>query len=241
MKVPNVPMVPRVPNVLVLAALLTIAASASAQTTPGPADVSTPSPLIVEKIENGWLFAPDVRFTDLDGRTGTLAGGYIGRITDRTLTFGGGGYWLTNRDDNFKMAYGGAVVQWMAHADRTIGFGLRALVGGGSATMPRALGDLVAPSLGDLVNVEALNHHRSRDLRFGGRPITSFDPTQQVAVNDDFFVVEPQVDVLWNLSPRYRINFGVGYRAVAWAPYLGDQLRGVSGSIAFQVGGGSQP
>lgn len=210
---------------------LMMSSAASAQTTPVPADLSTPSQLVVETIENGWLFAPDVRVTDLDGRTGTLAGGYIGRITDRTLTFGGGGYWLTNRDDHFKMAYGGAVVQWMAHADRTIGFGLRALVGGGSATMPRALGDLV--------NVADLNRHNSRNLRFGGRQINPFDPTQQVAVNDDFVVVEPQVDVLWNLSPRYRINFGVGYRVVGWAPHLGDQLRGVSGSVAFQVGGGS--
>jgi hypothetical protein len=215
----------------VLAALLTIAVSASAQTTPAPAGITAPSQLIVEKIENGWLFAPDVRVTDLDGRTGTLAGGYVGRITDRTLTFGGGGYWLTNRDDNFKMAYGGAVVQWMARADRTIGFGMRALVGGGSATMPRALGDLV--------NVDDLNRHNSRNLRFGGRPVSAFDPTQQVAVNDDFFVVEPQLDVLWNLTPRYRINFGVGYRVVGWAPHLGDQLRGVSGSVALQVGGGS--
>lgn len=215
----------------IAALALLVSSAANAQTTPAAGDVSTPSQLIVEKIENGWLFAPDVRVTDLDGRTGTLAGGYVGRITDRTLTFGGGGYWLTNRDDNFKMAYGGAVVQWMAHADRTIGFGLRALVGGGSATMPRALGDLV--------DVDALNRHNSRNLRFGGRPVNPFDPTQQIAVNDDFFVVEPQVDVLWNLAPRYRINFGVGYRVVGWAPYLGDQLRGVSGSIALQVGGGS--
>lgn len=220
---------------ITIAALTLLLSSAASAQTPAPADVSTPSQMIVEKIENGWLFAPDVRITDLDGRTSTLAGGYVGRITDRTLTFGGGGYWLTNRDDDFNMAYGGAVVQWMMRADHAVGFGLRALVGGGSATMPRALGDLVKFDDRD-------GHIVSRGLRFGGRtisPVNPIDPTEVVAVNDDFFVVEPQLDVLWNLSRRYRINFGVGYRAVGWAPYLGDQLRGVSGSIAFQVGGGS--
>jgi len=30
-----------------------------------------------------------VKVADLDGRTGTLAGGYVGRITDRTLVGGG--------------------------------------------------------------------------------------------------------------------------------------------------------
>lgn len=220
---------------IMIAVLTLLLSSAASAQTPAPADVSTPSQMIVEKIENGWLFAPDVRITDLDGRTSTLAGGYVGRITDRTLTFGGGGYWLTNRDDDFNMAYGGAVVQWMMRADHAVGFGLRALVGGGSATMPRALGDLVKFDDRD-------GHIVSRGLRFGGRtisPVNPIDPTEVVAVNDDFFVVEPQLDVLWNLSRRYRINFGVGYRAVGWAPYLGDQLRGVSGSIAFQVGGGS--
>jgi hypothetical protein len=219
----------------IAALALLVSSAAAAQTTPAPADVATPSPMIVEKIENGWLFAPDVRVTDLDGRTSTLAGGYIGRISDRTLTFGGGGYWLTNRDDDFNLAYGGAVVQWMTRADHAIGFGFRALVGGGSATMPRALGDLVRFD-------ERGGHNIGRNLRFGGRtinPINPIDPTELVTVNDDFFVVEPQLDVLWNLSRRYRINFGVGYRAVGWAPYLGDQLRGVSGSIALQVGGGS--
>jgi hypothetical protein len=203
------------------ALFLLVAVNAGAQTAPAPPQ------LIVEKIENGWLFNPDVKVTDLDGHTGTLAGGFIGRIHDRTLVFGGGGYWLTNRDDDFKMAYGGAVVQWLALGNRTIGFGVRTLVGGGSATLPRTLGDLVH------LNMDA---HNMRNARFGGRP---FDPAARVAVNDDFFIVEPQLDVLWNLTSRYRISFGVGYRAIGAAPYLGDQLKGASGSIALQVGGGS--
>lgn len=143
---------PRVPGVLVL--VLFASTAASAQTTPAPADITTPSQPIVEKIETGWVF------------------------------------------------------------------------GGGPATMPRPLGEVV--------NLDALNRRGPRHIRFG-----QIDPATPVGVNDDFEVVEPQVDLLRNVSPRWRINFGVGSRMVGWAPYLGDQLRGASGSIALQVGGGS--
>ena len=215
----------RVP--IVLAALVLTVSAAGAQTVTPPVALATPGPLLVEKIENGWLLSPDVRVTDLDGRTGTLAGGYVGHITDRTLTFGGGGYWLTNRDDDFKVAYGGAVVEWLARSDRKIGFGVRTLVGGGSATLPRTLGEIVRGDDGN---------RSPRNVRFGGR---AFDPATRVAVRDDFFVVEPQVNLLWNMTRRYRVSFGAGYRAIGLAPLLGDALKGVSGSVALQVGGGS--
>lgn len=216
-----------VPMVLVMGAMMLGAANVNAQS--APVAPQAPAKLLVEKIENGWVITPDVRGADLDGRAATLAGGYAGRITDRTLVFGAGGYWLTNRDDDFKMAYGGAVVEWLARSDRKIGFGVRTLVGGGSATLPRTLGDIVRIDAG----------RRGRDdrlARFGGRTV---DAGARVAVRDDFFVVEPQVNVLWNLTQRHRISFGVGYRAIGAAALLGEQLRGVSGSVGLQVGGGS--
>ena len=96
---------------------------------------SSTNPMVVEQIQSGWLFSPDVRATDLGGETGALAGGYIGHITDRRWVFGAGGYFLTNRDDDFKMAYGGPVFEWLIRADRKIGFGVRTLAGAGTATL----------------------------------------------------------------------------------------------------------
>ena len=63
--VPRVPGVRKlakglVPMVLVLGALVSAVPTASAQT-PAPADQTSPAKLIVEKIENSWLLAPDVR------------------------------------------------------------------------------------------------------------------------------------------------------------------------------------
>jgi hypothetical protein len=187
-----------------------------------------PGPLVVEKIQSGWLFSPDARATDLDGKTGALAGGYIGHMTDRSLVIGGGAYFLTNRDDDFKLAYGGPVVEWLVRADRKIGFGVRTLVGVGSATLPQPIGDFVNP------RVLAPGGNVRRSAR---TDLHQFDPNATVAIEDDFFVAEPQVNVMWNLSPGQRLVFGVGYRAVANAPLLGDELNGVSGSVAFQIGG----
>jgi hypothetical protein len=179
----------------------------------------------VEEIPSGWLFAPDARAADLDGRTGALAGGYLGHITDRSWVIGAGGYFLTNREDDFKLAYGGPVFEWMIRADRTIGFGVRTLVGAGTATLPHSSGDFIDPR----GLASGSDRRRTR--------VRPFDPNATVAVHDAFFVAEPQVNMMWNLSPGQRLVFGVGYRAVGNAPLLGDQLNGVSGSVSFQIGG----
>ncbi|HQZ38130.1 MAG TPA: hypothetical protein PLH72_03730 [Vicinamibacterales bacterium] len=213
-------------TVVLTAGLLCAAPSARAQSAQTPTDQPAPTPLVVEKIDTTWLFVPDARVADLDGRTGSLAGGYIGRITDRTFVVGAGGYWLTNRDDDFKLAYGGAVIEWLARSNHKIGFGVRALIGGGSATLPR--------TLGDIVNIDRRDFRVERPVRFG----RGLDPGPRIAVRDDFFIAEPQLNLLLNLSRRYRVSFGVGYRAIGAAPALGDQLQGVSGSVALQIGGG---
>lgn len=211
---------------LVLASLLLGGLSAKAFAQQAPP--STPDRLVVEEIQKGWLFAPDARVTDLGGKAGALAGGYIGHITDRAWAVGAGAYFLTNRDDDFKLAYGGPVFEWLVRADRTIGFGVRAIVGIGTATLPRAIGDFVDPRV---LASSGSGRRGSRDS------LRILDPTATVAINDDFFVAEPQVNMMWNLSAGQRLVFGVGYRKVGNAPLLGDELNGVSGSVAFQIAG----
>lgn len=137
---------------------------------------------------------------------------------------------LTNQDDDFKLWYGGPVLEWIVGADRKIGFGVRTLVGAGSGTLARPLSDFI--------NVRAPIN--PRDTRRGVDPrITTraVDPTATIAVQDDFYVAEPQLNVMWNLNRGQRIVFGVGYRAIGSAPHLGDDLSGVSGSVSFQLGG----
>lgn len=209
----------------IAAVLISVAATAKAQQQP-----QTSAPLVVEKIQNGWIFSPDVRATDLDGETGALAGGYLGRITDNSWVIGAGAYFLTNRDDDFKLAYGGPVVEWLVRADRRIGFGVRAVVGAGSATLPLPITDLVDERV--LASARRISSGRR------GRGLSLVDPLATIAVRDDFFVAEPQLNLLLNLSRGQRIVFGLGYRAVGNAPLLGDALNGLSGSVAYQIGGG---
>jgi hypothetical protein len=109
---------------------------------------------------------------------------------------------------------------------------VRTLIGVGSGTLARPLSDFV--------NVRAIPMPGGRGEQRGPntRPtLREVDPDATIGVQDDFFVAEPQINMMWNLSAGQRIVFGIGYRAVGNAPYLGDELRGVSGSVAFQLGG----
>ena len=209
---------------LCIAALLPSAAVAQ---TAAPA-----SPLKIEPIDSGFVVAPDARFTEVNDKFATLAGVYGGWLTDRTLLVGAGGYWLANRDDNFKMQYFGGVGSWTLGARRKVGLRAGALVGGGSATLAKTYGDLFgeipagAPGL-------SRDHGLSSRGR-GGSPITS---ATLVRVNEDFFIAEPQVNAVMSLTKWLHLDAGIGYRLIGGADLLNEDLRGISGSVALQLGG----
>ena len=119
----------------------------------------SPSKLIVQQAEDGWLAAPDVKFGRIDGHDAAIVGGYGGWVTDRTFLVGGGAYWLANGHDGAEMAYGGLVLEWLARTDHRIGFGARTLVGGGEATIPVPFSSIYGP-------MTPVAH--GQDIRFGG-------------------------------------------------------------------------
>jgi hypothetical protein len=205
------------------------AATAHAQTrTPPPA---SSGPLVVERVKSGWLIVPDVKITDVNGETSTLAGAYGGWITDNTFLVGGGGYWLTNRSDDHEMAYGGLVLEWLARTDRLLGFGVRGLLGGGQAT--------VGVTLDEFGYVPGGGRHGDRGGRDprDSRSAGTLTPTR-VAIHDGFLIAEPQANLLVNFSDRLRLSVGVGYRLIGADDLIDDRLSGVTGSIALQWGGG---
>ena len=182
------------------------------------------SRLRVETISTRFVVAPDVRFSEVNDRSATLAGAYAGWLSDRTLFIGGGGYWLANRDDDFKVAYGGPIIGVMARADRKLAFGVRTLVGFGNATLSDTYGALV----GERIRFGT----SSRDLRGPRRP----NESTRVAFEDNFFVAEPQANAVWKINNWLGVDAGVGYRLIAGSDLLDDRLRGLSGSIALQFG-----
>ena len=78
------------------------------------------------------------------------------------------------------------------------------------------------------------------NIRFGQRPGYS-GPTAGMpytyVVRDDFFVFEPQANLLLNFSKHYRVSAGVGYRVIGGAHEMNHQLEGLSGSVSLRSGG----
>ena len=146
---------------------------------------------------------------------------YAGWVADEALFVGGGGYWLANRSGGRRMAYGGFVMQWLARSNDRVGFGAKALIGGGQATL--------TDTFTQLIRVPAVPPSRQTTTR---------QVTSEVRVRDEFFVVEPELDARVRLTKSIRLTGGIGYRLIGGDRRDDTRLRGAVGSLALQIGGG---
>ena len=206
---------------VLLTGLLLLPRSSSAQQDPA----ETTQRLRVETIRTQFVVAPDFRFAEINDRSAALAGVYAGWVTDPAFFIGGGGYWLTNRDDDFKVAYGGPIIGFIARGDQKLAFGARTLVGFGNAT----LSDTYTALVGEQIRF-GTNARGVRPARRG------FNDSTRVAFEDNFFIAEPQANALWRITNWMSVDAGIGYRLIAGSDALDDRLRGLSGSIALQFG-----
>ena len=218
--------------VWVVLAVLLLPIGAAAQSS----DVDQPTsqgPMTLERIHSGLVVAPDFKITEVDHTTSGLAGAYAGWLTDETILIGGGGYWLANQASDRKMAYGGLVLQWLAIKDRRIGFSAKGLVGGGRAT----LGDTIT----QLARVPEITNAplRGFDPRTADRLTRGTLTNTRVRFRRDFFLVEPEADIVVRLARNVRLTGGVGYRLTSSEGRDDDRLRGTTGTLAIQIGGGS--
>ena len=209
----------------ILVSVMTCFVPLTAAAQPGAAAVMQ-GPMTIEAIHGGFLAAPDVKITEVDRKTSALVGGYAGWMTDDTFFIGAGGYWLANTHQNDpEMAYGGLVVQWLARKSSRIGFGAKALVGGGEATVF------------DTVSVR-LPEIRGPNGRIT-TPATSV--SERVRFRDGFVMAEPEALLSVRLTKTIRLAAGAGYRFTGSdrRGIGGDRLDGATGSLALQIGGGS--
>jgi hypothetical protein len=202
--------------------LLPIAASAQPAGDPAPDTVAaaqtSQGPMVVERIHNGFLVAPDFKFTEIDHRSSGLAGGYAGVVFDEHFFVGGGAYALATDRRGREMAYGGLMLQWLGVGNDLFGFSAKALLGGGRAESSGT--------------VQTLDRGRLVTLPFRSR--------------QSFLVAEPGVDALLRITSHVRLAVGAGYRFTGsprrWDGFDGPgntRLDGAVGSIALQIGGGS--
>jgi len=221
---------------LLFVAALLVATAAHAQNTPAPAN----GPLVLERVHDGWVLAPDFKVTDIDDHTGELAGVYGGRLIDNTLLIGGAAYWLTNDARDFGMSYGGVIVGWQSREFGRIRFGGRGLAGGGVATL--------GFDINGQRNVVVNTGGRVGDIRFGvvdphvppGSRVPATIPSQpirgRVVAHEDFLVVEPQANISARITKGIGVSCGVGYRETANADVLRDRLNGRTANLAIQFG-----
>ncbi|MYN66209.1 MAG: hypothetical protein F4X11_14450 [Acidobacteria bacterium] len=202
------------------------------------------SRLTVERIRSGFIVAPDLKLTSIDGGSGALAGLYGGFITDRRLLVGAGAYWLTGESAGVDMAYGGGLVEWFANPGGRVDFSLRSLFGFGRATLSSTF---------EIPIFHPLHGHAARLSYSGprhGRHRGGWSPKGHRAWNDnfewpssftyryreDFLIADPQLSVHLNVTDWLRIGGGAGYRFVGRAGAEGDRLRGFTASAGLQLG-----
>jgi hypothetical protein len=219
----------RVLAVCAAAALTPVVASAQSGTTPSQ------GPMIVERVHSGFLAAPDFKVTEVDKKTSELVGGYAGWLADESFFIGGAGYWLASGSSDREMAYGGVMLQWLAQTNNVFGIGVKGLLGGGQATLASTVTTYVP------VPVPILD---PRNIRPGDPNLIIRPPvptTTNVRFREDFVVAEPEVDVLFRVSRLVRLTAGAGYRFIGADRRGVDdrRLRGATGSVALQIGGGS--
>jgi len=171
--------------------LLPIAAAAQpAADDPAPdsttAAQQSQGPMTVERIHNGFLAAPDFKFTDFDHKTSGLMGGYAGVVFADAFFIGGGGYGLvTDTNNNRSLGYGGFLMQWFGRTSETFGFSGKMLIGWGEAESTEAF--------------QVFDSHGHSSL-------------QAARVHQNFYVFEPEVNGLVRLSRNVRLTGGAGYR-----------------------------
>lgn len=205
-------------------ALVLLPMAASAQTGGAGLDVAaagqtSQGPMIVERVHNGFLVAPDFKFTEIDHKSSGLAGGYAGVVLDEHFFIGGGGYVLATERRGRDLAYGGLVLQWLGGGTDTLGFGAKMLLGGGSA---ESSGTVQVLQRGRLIS----EPFRSRQ---------------------NFLVAEPELNARVRIASHLRLAVGAGYRFTGndrgrrngGFDIPGSRLSGAVGSIALQIGGGS--
>ena len=178
-------------------------------------------PMVVERVTNGFTAAPVVRFGTVDDETRVLVGGEAGWVIDQRLMVGGAGYGLVNGVRDEVIAYGGLVLAWQVLPPSSpIRFGVKTLIGGGTATLPANLATLAAGRAPGRGNVR-----------------TGIFPGQRVFVRDDYAVFEPEVTLAIRLTGLMHVSAGAAWRHTANAGLLDDRLNGPTASLAVHFGG----
>jgi len=227
------------------AILVPMAAAAQTTADPSIADdqaagarpATSQGPMIIEQIHNGFLGAPEAKVTQFDNRAEGMIGGSAGWVFEEAMFVGGGGYWMVQSGHSDReLAYGGVVLQWFVHNGSRFGWSARVLAGGGEATLPGTVTQIIYPPVPDPRIVPP-------------RPIPPPQlRTVNIRVREGFVVAEPEVNARIGLSKHVRLTIGAGYRVTGSDRRFRDgfdgdgfdrtnRINGATGTLGIQIGG----
>jgi hypothetical protein len=162
-------------------------------------------------VDHGGFGGPVVKATEINDEFALLVGGRGGWIIDHTFVIGFGGYGLVNDIDAESSKFG-----------RNLELGY----GGLELEFILASRKLLHLSVGGLIGAGGLTY---RDRDFDG-----FD-----GPDDAFFIAEPNISLMLNVTPYFRIGFGGSYRFihdVEFGEFNDSDLSGPSAMLTFKFG-----
>lgn len=180
----------------------------------GSGALSAQETLTEGDLRHGGFGAPVVKFTEVDSRFGVLVGGRGGWIINGSVVVGGGGYALANVG-NFEHLTNGAGdpgALEMAYGGLELGYVHRP-------------DDLVHVSLGLLIGA--------------GGVAWNPDGPSGTRADDSFFIAEPELDVVLNVTRFFRAALGVSYRltqGVELFDLRNGDLSGLAGLVSLKFG-----
>jgi hypothetical protein len=174
--------------------------------------------LISGDIESGGFGGPVLKATVFNDELGLMVGGRGGWIINHAFVIGGGGYGLTTNIDApifdyyLNVGYGGGIVEYIVLSDKLIHLSVNTLIGGGGVDY--------------------------RDSNWNDFD-WDWDDNRGRHDADSFFVMEPGVDLMLNVSPVFRIGMGISYRYIYGIDLRGlsdSNMSGLSATFTFKFG-----
>jgi len=169
-------------------------------------------------VEHGGFGGPVIKFSQINNKNALLVGGRGGWIIDHRITIGGGGYGLITKVPTINSQVDGA-------DSLSLGMGY-----GGF-------------QLGYIHNSNRMIHFAFQTL-IGGGGVSHMQWDNEFDFNfeeegDGFFILEPSVDVVLNVSTFFRICAGISYRYISGVDLDGlsdSDLSGTSAQLTLKFG-----
>ena len=170
---------------------------------------------------SGGFGGPVLKITRMNDVFGLMVGGRGGWIYKHTYAIGGGLYGLLrdisppDSERDFEFAYSGLELEYIVAPSRDVHLSVQTLIGFGGLTDRYQRYDRYY-----------YDEYGEYGGRFGGP-------------DDTFFIIEPQLNIVWNMKTYLQIYFGGSYRYIRGVEIEGldnANLRGFSVVVTFKFG-----